>query len=41
MASFAGAVNYTELRGLPIPELLRLHRENARIGRIREAQAQR
>jgi hypothetical protein len=40
MASFTGGVNYTELRDLPIPDLMRLHRENARIGRIREAQAQ-
>ena len=38
MANFSGAVGYTELREMPIPELLRLHREAARIHREIERQ---
>jgi len=38
MASFGGAVGYTELRNMPIPELMDLHRHNARIIAERKAQ---
>lgn len=31
MVTFGGAVNYTELRNMPFPELARLHKEAERV----------
>lgn len=31
MVTFGGAVSYTELRNMPLPELARLHREAKRV----------
>ena len=41
MVNFSGALGYTELREMPIPELLLLHREAARINREIERQGRR
>jgi hypothetical protein len=37
MVTFGGAVSYSELKGLPLPELFGLHREARRIHKDQEA----
>lgn len=40
MVFFGGALSYTELENMPVPRMMKMHREKARIAQVRKVQVE-